>query len=58
MREGCVASSSTCPVYVARDLSASFLFCPGAWPGTERPRWKRVMRLGFNVVADEDIGLF
>ena len=39
-----VASSSTCPVFVARDLSASFSLCAGACPGTERPRWKRVMR--------------
>jgi len=39
-----VASSSTCPVYVARDLSASFLFCPEVCLGTDRPPWKRVMR--------------
>jgi hypothetical protein len=39
-----VASSSTCPVLVAHDLSASLLFCAGACPGTARPRWKRVMR--------------
>ncbi len=33
-----------CPAYVARDLSASFLPCAGACPGTGWPRWKRVMR--------------
>ena len=37
-----VPSSTTCPVYVALDLSASFLLCAGACPGTELPSWKRV----------------
>src|SRR5260221_6854500 len=40
-----VASSSSWPVLVAHDLSASFLFFPGACPGEKSPARKRVARL-------------
>ena len=33
-----------CPVLVARDLTASFLFCPGMAAPAQIAVWKRVMR--------------
>jgi hypothetical protein len=37
-----VAGWSTRAVCSAGDVSASFLFRSGPWPGAEPPRWKRV----------------
>src|SRR4051812_6913652 len=51
-----VASSSSWPVFVARDRSASFLFFPGACPAEKRRRRGSVSRGLTDGVLDPAVG--